>query len=158
MPTNMCYLMGKVGRETDPSKQNREEFYRWNSDLGSTGKKFIGTYFQRCGAGAARSRNFWLDRSRNIEVSAPAPGSRSAKVVNKNKNSCRYSVIKNIKNVLFNITSVITGSSKVIAGAGAGAGAVTFWKSEPERKQIVSAPQNCLFFTLNRLWNTTYTS
>ncbi len=32
-----------------------------------------------------------------------------------------------------------TGSSKAVAGAGA----ETFWKSEPERKQIVSAPQHC---------------
>jgi sporulation protein YlmC with PRC-barrel domain len=37
---------------------------------------------------------------------------------------------------------VITGSSKAIAGAGVGAGAETFWKSEPEQKQIVSAPQH----------------
>jgi hypothetical protein len=41
--------------------------------------------------------------------------------------------------------AVQTGSYKAIAGAGAGSGAraETFWKSEPEReqKQIVSAPQ-----------------
>ncbi len=45
-----------------------------------------------------------------------------------------------MKNVLFNIKSVITGSSKAVAGAGA----ETFWKSEPEpeRKKIVSAPQH----------------
>ncbi len=48
-----------------------------------------------------------------------------------------------MKNVLFNIKSVITGSSKAVAGAGAGAGAETFWKSELERKKIVSAPQPC---------------
>ncbi len=40
--------------------------------------------------------------------------------------------------------SVITCSYKAIAGSGAGAGAETFWKSEPEQKQIVSAPQHCL--------------
>jgi hypothetical protein len=47
-----------------------------------------------------------------------------------------------MKNVLFNIKSVITGSSKAVAGAGSGA--ETFWKSEPEREKIVSAPQPCL--------------
>jgi hypothetical protein len=53
-----------------------------------------------------------------------------------------FSFIKNMKNVLFNIKSVITGSSKAVAGAGSGA--KTFWKSEPgpEQKQIVSAPQH----------------
>jgi hypothetical protein len=39
--------------------------------------------------------------------------------------------------------SVITGSYKAIAGAGA----KTFWKSEPEPKQIVSAPQHCMHHT-----------
>jgi hypothetical protein len=83
----------------------------------------------RAGAGT-------FGRSRNIEVSAPAPGSGSAKV-EKSKFilkriysvKCelgRYSFTKNMKNVLFNIKSVITGSSKAIAGAGAGAGAGTF--------------------------------
>ncbi len=49
-----------------------------------------------------------------------------------------FSLIKNMKNVLFNIKSVIAGSSKAVAGAGsgAGAGAETFWKSEPERKKL----------------------
>jgi hypothetical protein len=39
---------------------------------------------------------------------------------------------------------VITGTFKAVAGAEAGAGAETFWKSEPEpeRKQIVLAPQH----------------
>jgi hypothetical protein len=54
------------------------------------------------------------------------------------------SFIINMKNVLFNIKSVTTGSSKAVAGAGVGAGAETFWKSEPERKKIVSAPQHWL--------------
>ncbi len=51
---------------------------------------------------------------------------------------------ENMKSVLFNIKSVITGTFKAVAGAEAGAGAETFWKSEPEpeRKQIVSAPQH----------------
>ncbi len=42
--------------------------------------------------------------------------------------------------------SVITGSYKAIVGAGSGAGAEaeTLWKSEPEPKEIVSAPQHCL--------------
>jgi hypothetical protein len=45
-----------------------------------------------------------------------------------------------MKNVLINIKSVVTSSSKAIAGAGAG----TFRKSkpEPEQKQIVSALQH----------------
>jgi hypothetical protein len=46
-----------------------------------------------------------------------------------------------MKNLLFNIKSVITGSFKAIARAGA----ETFWKSEPERKRIVSAPQHWFF-------------
>ncbi len=43
-----------------------------------------------------------------------------------------------MKNLLFNMKSVITGSYKAIVGA------ETFWKSEQERepKQIVSAPQH----------------
>ncbi len=45
-----------------------------------------------------------------------------------------------MKNVFFIIKSVITGTGSVKAIAGAGAGAETFFKSEPERKQIVSAP------------------
>ncbi len=47
--------------------------------------------------------------------------------------------------------SVRTGGYryKAIAGAGSGAGAKTFWKSEPERKQIVSAPQHWLVVVLN---------
>jgi hypothetical protein len=55
-----------------------------------------------------------------------------------------------MKNVLFNIKSVITGSSKAVARAGSGAGAETFLMSEPEpeRKKIVSAPQHCF-----QLWN-----
>ncbi len=46
-----------------------------------------------------------------------------------------------MKNPLFNMKSVIKGSYK--ANVGAGAGAETFCKSEPEpeRKQKVSAPQ-----------------
>ncbi len=43
-----------------------------------------------------------------------------------------------MKNLLFNIKFVITGSSKAVAGA------EIFWKSEPEWKQIVSAPQHWL--------------
>jgi hypothetical protein len=46
-----------------------------------------------------------------------------------------------MKNPLFNMKSVITGSYKAIARAGAGA--ETFLKSEPERKQIVLALQHC---------------
>jgi hypothetical protein len=46
-----------------------------------------------------------------------------------------------MKNFLFNIKSLKTGSSEAVAGAGSGAGAETFRKSEPELKKIVSAPQ-----------------
>ncbi len=38
--------------------------------------------------------------------------------------------------------SVIKCSYKADVGAGAGAGAETFWKLEPERKKKVSAPQH----------------
>jgi hypothetical protein len=48
-----------------------------------------------------------------------------------------------MKKTLFNMKSVITGSYKAIAGAGA----KTCWKSEPEPKQIVSAPQHCMHHT-----------
>jgi hypothetical protein len=53
---------------------------------------------------------------------------------------------KKLNNPLFNMKSVIKGSYKANVGAGAGAvaGAGTFWKSEPERKQKVSAPQHWL--------------
>jgi hypothetical protein len=43
-----------------------------------------------------------------------------------------------MKNPLFNMKSVIKGNYK----ANVGAGAETFWKSEPERQQKVSAPQH----------------
>ncbi len=52
-----------------------------------------------------------------------------------------------MKNLLFHLKAVKTGTLKAQvgagagSGAGAGAGAETFWKSEPERKKIVSAPQ-----------------
>ncbi len=59
-----------------------------------------------------------------------------------------------MKNLLFHLKAVKTGTLKAQvgagagsgAGAGAGAGAETFWKSEPEpeREKIVSAPQPCL--------------
>jgi hypothetical protein len=35
-----------------------------------------------------------------------------------------------MKNVLFNIKSVITGSSKAVVGSGAGAGAETLWSGK----------------------------
>jgi hypothetical protein len=38
---------------------------------------------------------------------------------------------------------VQTGNYKVEVGAGAGSGAETIWKSEPELKLFVSAPQHC---------------
>jgi hypothetical protein len=47
-----------------------------------------------------------------------------------------------MKNPLLKMKSVIKGRYKAIVGAGAGAGAETFYKSEPERKQKVSAPQH----------------
>jgi hypothetical protein len=46
-----------------------------------------------------------------------------------------------MKNPLFEMKSVIKGRYKANVGAGAGSEAVIFWKSEPERKQNVSAPQ-----------------
>ncbi len=52
-----------------------------------------------------------------------------------------------MKNLLFLLKAVKTGTLKAQVGAGAGAraGVETFWKSEPEReperKKIVSAPQ-----------------
>jgi hypothetical protein len=111
------------------------------------GSRTLATRKQCCGAGAARSRNFWPE----LECQSFGSGSVSAKVVNKNKNSyCIESSMwirliffhkKNMKNPL----SVIKGSYNVNveAGAGsgarAGAGAKTFWKSEPEWKQKVSA-------------------
>ncbi len=57
-----------------------------------------------------------------------------------------------MKNLLFLLKAVKTGTLKAQvgagSGAGAGAGAETFWKlepeREPERKKIVSAPQPCL--------------
>ncbi len=81
-------------------------------------------------------------RSRYIEVSAPVPGSSSgsAKVVNKNKNSywigssnelSRYSFIKKLKNPLFNMKAVLTGSYEAIVRAGA----ETFWKSDRSRRR-----------------------
>jgi hypothetical protein len=42
-----------------------------------------------------------------------------------------------MKNLLFHLKAVKTGTLKALVGAGA----ETFWKSEPERKKIVSAPQ-----------------
>ncbi len=39
--------------------------------------------------------------------------------------------------------SVMKGRYKANVGAGSGAGAETFRKSEPERKQKVSAAQHC---------------
>ncbi len=48
-----------------------------------------------------------------------------------------------MKNLLFRLKAVKTGTLKAQVGAGAGsrARAETFWKSEPEREKIVSAPQ-----------------
>ncbi len=50
-----------------------------------------------------------------------------------------------MKNLLYHLKAVKTGTLKAQVGAGAGSGAGTFWKSEPEpeRKKIVSAPQPC---------------
>jgi hypothetical protein len=59
---------------------------------------------------------------------------------------------KNKINPLFNMKSVRKCSYKANVGAGAGAGAETSWKSEPERKQKVSAPQHCFFLMLLPLW------
>jgi hypothetical protein len=46
-----------------------------------------------------------------------------------------------MKNLLFNLKAVQIGTHK----AEVGAGAETFWRSEPELepKQMVSAPQHC---------------
>jgi hypothetical protein len=46
-----------------------------------------------------------------------------------------------MKNLFFNLKAVQTGSYK--SEVGASSGTKTFWKSEPELKQIVSAPQHC---------------
>jgi hypothetical protein len=46
-----------------------------------------------------------------------------------------------MKNPLFNMKSVIKGSFEANVGAGAGA-ETFFFKSEPERKQKVTAPQH----------------
>jgi hypothetical protein len=54
-----------------------------------------------------------------------------------------FFIKKNMKNPLFIMKSVIKGSYKANVGAGSGAGAKTFWKSEPEQKHKVSAPQHC---------------
>jgi hypothetical protein len=48
-----------------------------------------------------------------------------------------------MKNLL-HLKAVKTGTHKVQVGAGAGSRAETFQKSEPEPKQIVSAPQHCI--------------
>jgi hypothetical protein len=53
-----------------------------------------------------------------------------------------------MKNPLFKMKSVIKGRYKANVVAGAGSGAETFCKSEPERKQKVSAPQHCILETL----------
>ncbi len=49
-----------------------------------------------------------------------------------------------MNNPVFNMKSVKKYSYKANVGAGAEAGAENFWKSEPERKQKVSAPQHWL--------------
>jgi hypothetical protein len=48
-----------------------------------------------------------------------------------------------MKNLLFHLKAVETGTLKAQVGAVSVAGAETFWKSEPEPKQLVTALQHC---------------
>jgi hypothetical protein len=50
-----------------------------------------------------------------------------------------------MKNPIFNLKTVQTGSYKAEVGARASSGVKTFWKleSELEPKQMISAPQHC---------------
>ena len=54
-----------------------------------------------------------------------------------------------MKNLLFTLIAVQTGTYKgvPVVGAGAGSGSGTYWKSEPELepKRIISAPQHWLY-------------
>ncbi len=55
-----------------------------------------------------------------------------------------------MKNLLFHLNAVKTGTQKAHVGAVVGAGTETFRKMEPELepKQIVSAPQHWFFSAL----------